>query len=144
MLIPRFKTTNFSLIEVIHNTSGITQDNLDDIIMIGMYQMGVLQTLRDAAKVHFGKEIAIKITSGYRSEVYNKSIRGSTDSFHIWKRNPSGTFRCAVDTWTKDIPLEDWFSFVARQIHGEVYMHRTRRLVHIATEQNHDETFIIE
>ena len=142
-MIPDFKTTNFTLNEVIHNPTGITEENSQEIIMIGCYQMGVLQTLRDAAKVHFNRDVRIKITSGFRSEAYNKSIDGAENSFHIWKVNTDGSFRCAVDTWTRDVSLEDWFSFVARQIHGEVYMHRIRKLVHIATEQKLDETFTI-
>ena len=134
-----YRTHNFTMQEVIHNMEGFT----DDLIPIAMYQMGVLQTLRDTATAYFGHPVRINITSGFRNAHYNKFIGGSLTSHHVWRYKPDGSFVCAVDTWSPDVPLAEWFKFCANNIHGEVYMHKIRKFVHIACEQKEDETFTL-
>ena len=115
----------------------------EELYTIAMYQMGRLQGLRDAACEHFGKQIPITITSGYRSPDYNDSIGGSPNSFHKWRYNPDGTFICANDTTVSRIPMSDWFEFVSKWTFGETYWHRRKNFVHIATEQRIDEQWSI-
>lgn len=137
-MISNYKTKNFNLQEVIHTP---IEAFPEELLPIAMYQMARMQAIRDAATVYFGKEVPITITSGYRSEQHNESTGGADDSFHIWRYNSDGSFICAVDTFVRNVSMQDWFNFVSDYTYGETYWHRTRNLVHIATEQRWDEAF---
>ena len=135
-----YKTANFSLSEVVNGT----QDFPDELTPVGMYLMGMLQTLRDGFSEEVGVDVPVSIRSGYRSREYNATLPGaSPNSHHIWKVNPDGTFVCAVDTSVPEQYLDPWFNYCAKTIHGEVYRHRRFNFVHIAPEQLYDETFSI-
>ena len=139
-MIPNIKSTNFTLKEIIHHTEGFPET----LLPIAMYQMGRLQAIRDAATVFFNKDVRLSIRSGFRSLTYNAEVGGANHSHHIWHFKEDGTFTCASDFTSSDVPLEALYAFVKKYTQGEeCYLHRTKRFIHLATENRKDENFII-
>jgi uncharacterized protein YcbK (DUF882 family) len=129
-MIPNYKDRNFSLQEIIHSP---IEDFPKELVPLAMYRMAAMQRLRDAACAYFKKEVPIIITSGYRSFAYNKEIGGSENSLHIWRFSPDGTFVCANDYYSPDVPLSAFFAFVARYVRGETYLHSKKNFIHEGT-----------
>lgn len=132
------RTRNFSIKEVIHRLKDFPEELLPTAFSV----MGYLQAFRDGASAHFGKDVPIIILSGYRSPEYNTEIEGSNNSYHIWRqRDHQLVF--AVDIISPEVALEDLFAFAKTFVVGEVYMHKSKRLLHIAPYGN-DEEFVME
>ena len=140
-MIASLKSKNFTLKEIIHRPD----DFPETLIPIAMYQMGRLQAIRDGACEFFNKEVAITITSGYRSLQYNSTLDGaSATSHHIWKIKEDGSFICAIDFKSRDVPLEALYAFVKKYTQGEeCYLHRQKKFIHLSTENRLDENWII-
>ena len=57
-----------------------------------------MQIIRDLICKKFGQDIAITITSGYRSPDVNNATKGAAkDSMHIWRLGENLNFLCACD-----------------------------------------------
>ena len=129
MLIPNFRSENFSLPEIINRRDELTPQ----VINIGMYLMGFMQSLRDHLKVKTGRDIRLKVTSGYRGPVYNSTLRGaSPNSYHIWRIADDGQVICAIDITSPDLSLEELFRLVDEFNYGETYLHKGFRFVHVS------------
>jgi uncharacterized protein YcbK (DUF882 family) len=140
ILIPSHKSKNFTLREVVHRTGGFPES----LVPIAMYQMGRLQAIRDGACEFFNKEVTITITSGYRDPVYNLSIGGAENSHHQWHFNEDGSFTCASDFYSRDVPIEALYGFVKKYTQGEeCYLHSKKKFIHLATENRIDENWVI-
>jgi uncharacterized protein YcbK (DUF882 family) len=135
-----YNTRNFKLSDVIHRT----QDFPKELEPVAYIAMGYVQALRDALWEHYGKEIRINITSGYRSPAYNATVstaKGSV-SHHVW-RIENGRLFWAIDIASPDLGAAELYQFVKDRVRGEVYLHRRLGFVHLAPGQLQDEEFTI-
>lgn len=63
-----------------------------------------LQCLRDALSEHYGRDVPISVSSGYRSEALNTLVRGSKRSAH--------SHGLAADFRAFTVSVEDVFNFI--------------------------------
>jgi zinc D-Ala-D-Ala carboxypeptidase len=68
----------------------------------------VLEPLRAKLCTHFGREIAIHVTSGYRCDRVNKKVGGAFNSQH--------TIGDAVDIQVHEMTVEELFQFIRKNI----------------------------
>jgi len=128
MEVPNVKTRDFSLREVIHRPDDIPEK----AVPIGYIALGYIQGVRDALWSFYGREIRIKIQSGYRSKRYNRTLVGaSSNSFHIWRWEESSPI-WALDISSPDLSPEELYTFCKDYVRGETYHHVRNRIVHIA------------
>lgn len=129
MIIPKTRTRNFNLYEIIHRL-----DKFDlNQIGIAYIAMGYMQRLRDELSEHFKKDIPLKITSGYRNLEYNRSIGSKDTSFHVW-RYKDGEALWAIDFEPTTISPIFVYEYLAQSptFKGELYLHQTKDFIHIA------------
>lgn len=126
------RTRNFILTDVIHRP----QDFPKELMPIAYTALGVVQTIRDALR------IPIIVTSGYREPQYNKLIKGSENSYHMWRIDDKGYMIFALDIASPRMGTLELCDQVAMLINGEVYAHKTRGFVHVAP-YGKDEKFAI-
>lgn len=109
------RTKNFSITEVAHRP--ITPD----LIPHAAAAMQHLQTIRDQASKHFGRDIPIRITSGYRELAYNRSLKSKDTSYHIWRTEDRLLW--AVDFEPLNIGVEEFWDWYKHIVTGERYYH---------------------
>ena len=99
------------------------KDNTDKIL-IDLSLVEILQKLR----THFNKPIII--TSAYRTESYNKSVGGATNSYHRLGR--------AFDIYCKNIPATELASWLYKNgVRGiGLYIERPLEFVHMDSREN--------
>ena len=136
--IPDIRSRNFTLKEIIHRGSNVSQE----IILIGMYRLGYMQGFRDWLWHREGKEIRITITSGWRDLDYNRSIGSSDGSYHIWKLDDKNVIFSANDFKSPDMDHHLLCERFAEFCRGEVYKHNTWKFVH-GSDYGVDETFAL-
>jgi len=129
MIIPKTKTKNFNLHEIIHRVDTFDLNNIG----IAYIAMGYMQRLRDELSLHFGKDIPLKITSGYRELQYNRSLKSSDNSFHVW-RYQDGEALWAIDFEPLNISPIFVYEYLAKKklFNGELYFHSKKDFIHIA------------
>lgn len=124
-----YKTRDFTFAEVVHRINDFPQN----LTPIGLIAMGYVQALRDALWERYKKEIKIRITSGFRSAAYNKSLQGSSPtSYHVWRWSPTGQAIWAVDMVPDGLDLMSFEKFCKDFVRGETYRHKTHNIIHIA------------
>ena len=129
MIIPKTRTRNFNLHEIIHRL-----DKFDlNQIGIAYIAMGYMQRLRDELSEHFKKDIPLKITSGFRDLEYNRSIGSKDTSFHVW-RYKDGEVLWAIDFEPTNISPIFVYEYLAKKkpFNGELYFHSKKDFIHIA------------
>ncbi len=129
MIIPKTRTRNFNLHEIIHRL-----DKFDlNQIGIAYIAMGYMQRLRDELSEHFKKDIPLKITSGFRNLEYNRSIGSKDTSFHVW-RYKDGEALWAIDFEPLNISPIFVYEYLAKKklFNGELYYHSKYNFIHIA------------
>lgn len=129
MIIPKTKTKNFNLHEIIHRL-----DNFDlNKIGIAYIAMGYMQRLREELSLHFGKDVPLKITSGYRELEYNRSIKSPDSSYHVWRYQDSEVL-WAIDFRPIGISTADVYEYLTKTtpFNGELYYHSKLDFIHIA------------
>jgi hypothetical protein len=132
MIIPKTRTRNFNLHEIIHRL-----DKFDlNQIGIAYIAMGYMQRLRDELSEHFKKDIPLKITSGFRDLEYNASIskaKNPNNSFHVW-RYKDGEALWAIDFEPIGISPIFVYEYLAQSptFKGELYLHQRENFIHIA------------
>lgn len=114
---------NFTLQEVIHSR---VDDFPEELRPIAYNAMGYLQALRD----HLG--VSIIVTSGYRSLEYNQEIGGSKNSYHVWRYANDMKFIWAVDIYSPEMDIKDFYQDVKDFVIGETYWHRDKGFIHIS------------
>lgn len=117
------RTKNFTLFEVIHSDYA---EFPKELLPVAYMVMGKLQVLRDFCGV------SIVITSGYRSETYNKEIGGAFGSRHIWRLDDDAEIVWAVDIYSPSMTPEALYEAAKKLFKGEVYLHKTKKFVHIS------------
>jgi uncharacterized protein YcbK (DUF882 family) len=129
MIIPKTKTKNFNLHEIIHRVDTFDLNNIG----IAYIAMGYMQRLRDELSTHFGKDVGLKITSGYRELEYNRSLKSSDTSYHIW-RYQDGQAIWAIDFEPIGVSTYDVYEYLAKKkpFNGELYYHSKHNFIHIA------------
>lgn len=129
MIIPKTKTKNFNLHEIIHRVDSFDLNNIG----IAYIAMGYMQRLRDELSTHFGKDIPLKITSGYRELEYNRSLKSPDTSFHVW-RYQDGQAIWAIDFEPTNISPVFVYEYLAKKkpFNGELYFHSKKDFIHIA------------
>jgi hypothetical protein len=142
MLIPNTKTRNFTLCEIIHRPEDFDLNKIG----IAYAAMGYMQRLRDELCDKFKKDIAIKITSGYRSPEYNRSISTAKEpdnSYHVW-RIDKGEILWAIDFTPSNISTVFVYEYLASSplFKGEMYFHRKHNFIHIAPNSNGKKAWI--
>ena len=95
-----------------------------DIVLIDIDLVSKLQDLRD----YLGKPVTI--TSGYRTESYNKQCGGAENSYHL--KGQAVDIYC---TGVKPIVIALWAEFNGLSGIG-LYLDRAQEFVHIDTRQN--------
>lgn len=123
------KSRNFTLEEIAHRP---LPANLQDI---GLMAMGYMQAIRDLSSARFGKDVPLKITSGYRELTYNREVSSSKtpdNSYHVWRWQGDKAPLWAVDFAPIGVPLAEYFAWYKDITRGERYMHRGNGFIHTA------------
>ncbi len=79
-----------------------------------------METILEPIRNHFN--VPVRITSGYRNRVYNKSVGGSRDSQHVYTKE-----RCAADIQVPEVPLQqvfDWIRLKSGLLYDQVILER--------------------
>lgn len=103
-------TTNFSLNELASydfaKAHGFKlQDGIPEVVINELQiTANLLQKIRDAAHVHFGKEICIVITNAWRWKELNDHVGSKDTSAHLWGG--------AADMIPNGVSLENFFDFI--------------------------------
>lgn len=135
----KIKVDNFTFDEVVHRP----QDLPEDLVPVGYIVLGFMQALREAAEMHFKKQVGVTITSGYRKPSVNANTPGSANnSYHQWRIDSKGQAVWAVDTKPTGVSLFEWFNFARQAVIGEVYLNRKEGIVHISS-YGKDEEFTV-
>jgi len=80
----------------------LMQDDGTEYLKLNMIILNAIQTIRD----YFGKPITV--TSGYRSEAYNKAVRGSSKSQHILGNAIDFKVKDVSPTVVNDFIKDNW------------------------------------
>lgn len=119
------ETKNFTIEEVAHRPLP------KDLIYIGNAAMQGMQTLRNMGNHHFGKDVPLVPTSGYRSKEYNDSLPNSApNSGHIWREEPNGTIIWAIDFRPTTVSTKEYWEFLKWRTGGERYYHSGLDFIH--------------
>jgi hypothetical protein len=117
--------TNFSREELLHSETAL-RHNIDNQPHSPEHEKNLLnlawflQSLRDALSEHFGKEVPISVSSGYRSEALNTLVGGSKRSAH--SHGLAADFRAigvSVEAVFKFIHEHEAFSHMLDQVIDE-------------------------
>lgn len=123
------KSRNFDTQEVVHR-------NVPEELEPNAYFLqGVLQVLRDACTIKYGKNVRIVLISGYRPPEVNAELENAADnSNHMWANDEEDfrEFKVAADIYSPDLPPQLLYSVAKTLIRGEVYYDVSDRKVHIA------------
>lgn len=141
------KTSNFSLNEIAHRPLP------DDLMPMAVNAMGYMQAVRDAGCKHFGRNIALRITSGYRELEYNRRIGSSDRSYHIWRiggtkahakdhSSEKGRLLWAVDFTPIGVSTSEYFRWYRLWSSGETYYHSRHNFIHTAPNAQDKPTWI--
>lgn len=125
------KSKNFTPQEVAHRPIS------DEVIeKIAFYVMGELQGFRRFCCLKLGMDIKIIPTSGNRDLESNKDISTALNpdnSYHIWRVDSEGYIIWAVDCYSPNIPLKALYKLAVEFFDGEVYMSKSRGIVHLSS-----------
>jgi hypothetical protein len=105
-----------------------------ELTPVAYFLMGTAQAIRDRLCIALGRDVALKITSGYRSPAVNAATEGAAaNSNHVWTISKTGKIlKCAMDIAPVNCTLEELFKVATDQVRGEVYMNRAKGFVHVA------------
>ncbi len=117
------KTKNFKTSDVVHSDFNKLPIEVQPIAYIAQ---GYIQALRDKLG------IPLVVTSGYRYPAYNKEIKGSENSFHMWRFDKDGNAIFALDVMSPSMPAAKLYELIKPLVKGETYLHRKLQFVHIA------------
>jgi uncharacterized protein YcbK (DUF882 family) len=96
-----------------------------------------MQAVRDAACLKFGKDVPLRITSGYREPAYNRSkaVGSKAGSYHEWRigtGKEQGRLLWAIDFVPIGVNLVEFWKWYEDFTGGERYCHRGHGFIHTA------------
>lgn len=140
-------TDNFTIREVAHRPLP------SRLISVGFAATQHMQNVRDAACKHFGKDVPHVITSGYRNLDFNRNIKSSDRSYHIWRiggtqahakdsTREQGRALFAIDFEPVGVDLVRYYEWYTGWIGGETYLHLPKRFIHTAPNADNKKPWI--
>lgn len=120
------KSRNFTLAEIAHRP---LPASLQDV---GLVAMGYIQAIRDLGSARFGKDVPLKIMSGYRELAYNRSIKSPDSSYHVWRTRSNDSPLWAVDFIPQGVSVAAYFDWLKDITRGERYRHSKHGFIHLA------------
>lgn len=150
-MLVNIKTKNWNTLEVIHRDF----DFDDKLAPLAYLHQGYMQAFSDYLRFKYKKKIELNPVSGYRSKAYNQQLYremgnpnapAATTSFHIWRFvvKDNKTYAVVAGDYTSPhLSAEELYKVAKEFVNGEVYLHSTKKFVHISWTQELDEEFIV-